>query len=148
MQRFYSAFSQLLRNYQFRDRDRQMICGITVTQCYALEFIVDDGPLTILDIGKRLAVNKSNASRVVESLESAGAVARERDPANHRIRWIVATPAGRRLHAAITAGLKREYGRILGRFSPSFLREATRLLEALAESALQRPRFRHDVARR
>jgi hypothetical protein len=51
--RFYMALATLLRNYQFRDRDRQTICGISVTQCYALEFVVHERRLTVLEIGRR-----------------------------------------------------------------------------------------------
>ena len=46
---FYMALARLLRAYQFRDRDRLTLCGISVTQCYALEFLVHEGPSTALD---------------------------------------------------------------------------------------------------
>jgi DNA-binding MarR family transcriptional regulator len=135
LQRFYMALTRLLRNYQFRDRDRQMICGITVTQCYALEFLVHEGRLTILDLGYRLALNKSNASRVVEGLELIGAVSRAMDPENHRLRWIEPTIHGRELHGKITDGLKRDYAELLAPFNSTFVARVTSLLEALAERA-------------
>jgi DNA-binding MarR family transcriptional regulator len=135
VQRFYMALTHLLRSYQFRDRDRQTICGITVTQCYALEFLVHEGRLTILDVGRRLALNKSNASRVVEALESIGAVSRALDPSNHRLRWIEPTAHGRQLHQQITAGLERDYAGILKPFSALFVRQVTELLETLATRA-------------
>lgn len=135
MQRFYMALTRLLRNYQFRDRDRQTICGITVTQCYALEFLVHEGRLTILDLGRLLALNKSNASRVVEGLESIGAVSRAMDPKNHRLRWIEPTVHGRALHRTITDGLKRDYAELLAPFNVSFVSRVTDLLESLAERA-------------
>jgi MarR family 2-MHQ and catechol resistance regulon transcriptional repressor len=138
LQRFYMALTQLLRNYQFRDRDRQTICGITVTQCYALEFLVHEERLTILELGSRLALNKSNASRVVDALESLGAVSRARDHSNHRLRWIEPTPYGRQLHDQITDGLKRDYAEILQPFGAGFVRRATTLLETLATRARQR----------
>lgn len=127
------AISRLLRSYQFRDRDRQTICGITVTQCYALEFLIHEGRLTILELGKRLALDKSNASRVADALEAAGAASRSADPVNHRLRWIEPTKQGRRLHARITDGLRREYSEILAPLGPVFVRNATALLETLAE---------------
>jgi hypothetical protein len=42
----YEALSDLLRVYQFRDRDRICCHDISVTQCYALESLVREGPLT------------------------------------------------------------------------------------------------------
>jgi DNA-binding MarR family transcriptional regulator len=137
IQRFYMALTRLLRNYQFRDRDRQTICGVTVTQCYALDFLVDEQRLTILDLGRRLMLNKSNASRVVDALEAMGAVSRTRDPANHRLRWIEPTPNGRRLHQQITDGLKRDYSTVLEPFSPLFVKRVTKLLETLGTVASQ-----------
>ena len=34
---FYEALSELLRVYQFRDRDRICCYDVSITQCYALE---------------------------------------------------------------------------------------------------------------
>jgi MarR family transcriptional regulator, 2-MHQ and catechol-resistance regulon repressor len=132
---FYLALSRLLRNYQFRDRDRETICGISATQCYALDFVVHDGRMTVLELGSRLALNKSNASRVVDALESVGAAVRARDPHNHRIRWVEPTTYGRELHGRITGALKQEYQQILKPFGRPFVRKVTKLLDALARRA-------------
>ena len=136
--RFYMSLTNLLRSYQFRDRDRQTICGITVTQCYALEYLVHEGRLTVLDIGDRLALNKSNASRVVAGLEAIGAVSRARDHANHRIRWIEPTKYGRKLHGQITAGLKQEYSTLLRSFSPALVGKVSTLLDDLSARLRER----------
>jgi DNA-binding MarR family transcriptional regulator len=138
IQRFSMALARLLRNYQFRDRDRQTLCGITVTQCYALEFLVDEGRLTVLELGRRLALDKSNASRVVEALQSIGAVSRAGDPVNHRLRWIEPTARGRRLHRRISEGLMRDYAAILSPFSGAFVHRVTGLLEILAARVAER----------
>lgn len=133
--RFYMALARLLRNYQFRDRDRQTICGITVTQCYALDFLVHEKRLTVLQLGRRLALDKGNASRAVRALEAIGAVSRDRDPANHRVHWIEATPRGRRLHDRVTEGLKRVYSRRLQSYGVPFVRRVSGLLDELADLA-------------
>jgi DNA-binding MarR family transcriptional regulator len=129
------ALARLLRNYQFRDRDRQMICGISVTQCYALDFLVHEKRLTVFQIAERLALNKGNASRAVAALEGMGAVSRVRDTKNHRVHWIEATPRGRRLHARITEGLKRAYARRLRSHGGAFVRRVAGLLDELADLA-------------
>jgi DNA-binding MarR family transcriptional regulator len=129
---FYMALARLLRNYQFRDRDRQTICGITVTQCYALDFLVHEKRLTVLQLGQRLALDKANASRAVGALEAMGAVSRVRDPKNHRVHWIVATARGRRLHGRVTEGLKRVYARRLQPYGSPFVRRVAGLLDELA----------------
>lgn len=138
VERFYMALARLLRTYQFRDRDRQTICGITITQCYALEFLVHGKRLTVLQLAGKLALNKANASRAVAALEAMGAVTRTRDPGNHRVHWITATARGRRLHEGITRGLKQGYERQLRPYGPTFIRRVTGFLEDLASQAARR----------
>ena len=132
VERFYMALTRLLRNYQFRDRDRQEICGITVAQCYALDFLVHEGRLTVLQLAEKLALDKGNASRAVAALEAKGAVSRVRDPTNHRLHWIEATKFGRQLHDRITEDLKRGYARQLQPYGASFVRRVADLLDELA----------------
>ena len=133
VERFYMSLARLLRNYQFRDRDRQVICGISVTQCYALDFLVHEKRLTVDQLAEKLALNKGNASRAVTALESMGAVSRVRDRANHRMHWIEATASGCRLHERITKGLKRDYARRLQPYGGSFVRRVAGLLDELAD---------------
>ncbi len=135
VERFYMALTHLLRNYQFRDRDRQEICGISVTQCYALDFLVHEKRLTVDQLAARLALNKGNASRAVAALESIGAVSRVRDTRNHRMHWIEPTGRGRHLHDRITAGLKSAYARRLQRYGGPFVRRVAGLLDELADLA-------------
>lgn len=134
---FYMALARLLRNYQFRDRDRQTICGISVTQCYALDFVVHEKRLTVFQLAEKLALNKGNASRAVAALEEMGAISRVRDPANHRVHWIEATVRGRQLHDRITEDLKRVYARRLQSYGGPFVRRVAGLLDELAGLARQ-----------
>ena len=129
------ALTRLLRNYQFRDRDRQKICGITVTQCYALDFLVHEKRLTVLQLAERLALDKGNASRTVGALESIGAVSRVRDASNHRMHWIEVTVRGRQLHDRITEGLKRVYADRLRSYGGPFVQRVAKLLDELADLA-------------
>ena len=135
VERFYMALARLLRAFQFRDRDRLTICGISVTQCYALEFLVREKRLTVLQLADRLALDKGNASRAVAALEAAGAVKRTRDPTRHRVHWIAATARGRALHDRITAGLKADYARRLRPYGAPFVRRVAGLLDGLADLA-------------
>ena len=43
----HQAVADLVRVYQFRDRDRICCHDVSVTQCYALETIVEHGPLRL-----------------------------------------------------------------------------------------------------
>jgi DNA-binding MarR family transcriptional regulator len=135
VERFYMALTRLLRSYQFRDRDRQVICGISVTQCYALDFLVHEKRLTVNQLAEKLALNKGNASRAVAALEALGLVSRGRDRKNHRMHWIEATERGRELHERITKGLMRVYSNRLQAYGGSFVRRVAGLLDELADLA-------------
>ena len=68
-----------MRVYQFRDRDRICCHDVSVTQCYALETLVDHGPLRLGALAQRLFLDKSTTSRVVATLVKKGYVEQQPD---------------------------------------------------------------------
>ena len=64
----HEALSDLVRVYQFRDRDRICCHDVSVTQCYALEALIRRGPITLGELAAELYLDKSTASRVVGTL--------------------------------------------------------------------------------
>jgi hypothetical protein len=60
----HEALSDLVRVYQFRDRDRICCHDVSVTQCYALEALIRRGPITLGELAAELYLDKSTASRV------------------------------------------------------------------------------------
>src|SRR5579859_7609949 len=72
----YDALEDLLRVYQFRDRDRICCFDVSVSQCYALEGLVRRGSMTLNDLAAYLYLDKSTVSRVVDALERKGYVVR------------------------------------------------------------------------
>lgn len=104
----YEAINQLVRVHQFRDRDR--ICGydVSVTQCYAVETLVKKGPLRLQVMAEEMFLDKSTASRVVDTLERKGYVSRVEDEEDRRAVRIQATDAGCELYARIRADLIAE----------------------------------------
>ena len=67
-----AAVSELVRVYQFRDRDRICCHDISVTQCYALETLVEHGPMRLSALAERLFLDKSTTSRVVAHAREEG----------------------------------------------------------------------------
>src|SRR5690349_1326412 len=102
---FYDALSDLLRVYQFRDRDRICCYDVSVSQCYALEALVRRGPMTLNDLAAYLYLDKSTASRVVAALERKGYVARAPHPEDGRALLLAPTTEGRGLHARIESDI-------------------------------------------
>ena len=77
---FYEVLSNLVRYYQYRDRDRSCCRGLSVTEWYALDTIFREKSSSIGGIGHQLRMNKSTATRVVAALESRQLVERHSSP--------------------------------------------------------------------
>src|SRR4029450_8752881 len=79
-----SAVADLVRVYQFRDRDRICCHDVSVTQCYALETLVQQGPMRLSALAERLFLDKSTTSRVVSTLVRKGYVEQGPDARDRR----------------------------------------------------------------
>jgi MarR family 2-MHQ and catechol resistance regulon transcriptional repressor len=136
--RLYTALSDLVRVYQFRDRDQICCHDISVTQCYALEALTRSGSRTLNELAAELYLDKSTASRVVTTLERKGYVVRQRHPRDGRSILIDVTATGRRLHTRIERDLIEETRQLLRDFEPGVRQAAPVLLSRLAKAAERR----------
>ena len=134
----HEALSELVRVYQFRDRDRICCHDISVTQCYALEALLRRGPSGLNELAAELYLDKSTASRVVATLERKRYVSRAPHPEDGRAIVLSVTAAGRRLHDRIRADLIAEAQKLLEDFEPEVRQGAPRLIRRLAQSAAVR----------
>jgi MarR family transcriptional regulator, 2-MHQ and catechol-resistance regulon repressor len=134
----HRALSDLIRVYQFRDRDRICCYDVSVSQCYALEAVLLAGPLTLNELAGQLYLDKSTASRVVDGLERKGYVERGENPADRRALQLEATAAGRALHARIEADILAGERELLAEFAPAVRRSMARLVRQLATAAAAR----------
>jgi MarR family transcriptional regulator, 2-MHQ and catechol-resistance regulon repressor len=132
---FYEALSELLRVYQFRDRDRICCHDVSITQCYALEALSHKRAMTLNDLASHLYLDKSTTSRVVDALERKGYVVRSEHPADGRALCLRITPAGRALHGRILNDILAEEEALLTEFSPEVRRSITQVVTRLARTA-------------
>ncbi len=137
-ERLYGALSELIRVYQFRDRDRICCHDLSVTQCYALEAMVERGPLTINDLAARLYLDKSTVSRVVDALERKDLLAKAPHPEDRRAVQLVASPKGRALQARIAGEIRENEKRLLTDFDPEVRSSMIDLIGRLASAAANR----------
>jgi MarR family transcriptional regulator, 2-MHQ and catechol-resistance regulon repressor len=137
-ERLYEALSDLVRVYQFRDRDTICCHDISVTQCYALEALVTSGPRTLNELAALLYLDKSTASRVVSTLERKGYITRQTHPQDRRAILIDLTASGRKLCGTIQGELIDETRKLLDDFEPAVREAAPRLLDRLARAAERR----------
>ncbi len=132
----YEALNQLVRVYQFRDRDRICCYDVSVTQCYAVETLVKQGALRLQVLAEEMFLDKSTASRVIDALERKGYVSRVEDDEDRRAVKIRVTEAGRELYEKIRGDLIAEERAVIGNLSVearqgalSVLRQITRATE-------------------
>ena len=131
----HQALSDLVRVYQFRDRDRICCHDVSVTQCYALEALIRRGPITLGEVAAELYLDKSTASRVVGTLERKRYVTRSPHPTDGRAVLLRPTPAGERLYAMISRDLIEEEKALLHDFEPRVRKAAAVIMARLARAA-------------
>ena len=127
--------SQLIQSfarfYQLRRRDDLCRHGVTVSQCYALETIVAAAEIGVTELANELALNKSSASRVVESLRGLGLVTWAPAPGDARAKRVRPTPAGVALSRRIHADIEQEHARHLKAFPARDIEACRQLLSSL-----------------
>lgn len=139
-----AAVADLVRVYQFRDRDRICCHDISVTQCYALETLVDHGPMRLGELTERLFLDKSTTSRVVHALVKKRYVEQSSDPADRRAITLNATRAGRSLCARITDDLVDQQKALLADLDREVRAGVVDVIRRLAQAA--DARFRAGVS--
>ncbi|HET7696648.1 MAG TPA: MarR family transcriptional regulator [Vicinamibacterales bacterium] len=139
-----AAVAELVRVYQFRDRDRICCHDISVTQCYALEMLIEHAPLRLNALAEKLFLDKSTTSRVVGSLVKKGYVEQRADPADARATALHVTPRGRRLYKRITDDLVEQQKALLEELAPDVRAAVVHVIRGLASAA--HARFRSGVS--
>ena len=130
-----AAVADLVRVYQFRDRDRICCHDISVTQCYALETLVEHGSMRLSALADRLFLDKSTTSRVVTTLVKKGYVEQGPDAQDGRAIAVRATRKGRNLCARITDDLVGQQKQLLQDLDPEVRTGVVQVLRRLTQAA-------------
>jgi MarR family transcriptional regulator, 2-MHQ and catechol-resistance regulon repressor len=131
----HEALSDLVRAYQFRDRDRICCHDISVTQCYALEALKRDGPMRLNDLAARLFLDKSTSSRVLGALVRKGYAERLVDLLDGRALSVRITTRGRALYNRIHDGLVQQQAQMIADLTPEVRRAAIQVISRFARAA-------------
>ena len=91
---FHHQIVELVKKYQFRDRDQICCCGISVSQCYVLETLHSHGALTVNALADKMYLKISTVTRVVDQLVMKRYVTREEGDTDRRVRFIQLTTEG------------------------------------------------------
>ena len=84
-----------------------------------LAIVVEDGPLRLRDLARRIGTTAATATRSTDALESAGLVERQTDPADGRGVLVRATRKGRSTQRKTRATLVILLERMLDQMGPS-----------------------------
>jgi DNA-binding MarR family transcriptional regulator len=134
----HAAVSDLVRVYQFRDRDKICCYDISVTQCYALEVLVERGPSRSQALAEVLMLDKSTTTRVIDALVRKGYVERLPDPEDARAVSLRVTREGRELYLKINSELIEQQADLLRDLEPEVRGAATEIIKRLARAAQAR----------
>ena len=136
----YDVMTELLRIYQFRDRDRVASHGLTVTQAYALDIILRRGDLAAKELAQELALEKSTVSRLIDGMVANDLVERSGHPRDARSALLRATPLGRRLYSAFRRDIVRENVDVLRGLAPAQRATLIETLRRFTDAARRRIR--------
>ena len=112
-ERLGEAFGDLIRAYQFRDRNEICCHDVSVSQCYTMDALYRRGPLTMGEIGEHLYLDVSTVTRLVDQLAKMGYVERIADPHDRRIVRAKLTRSGTASINRIRESLLDDYRRVL-----------------------------------
>ena len=112
--------------------------GLTGAQYNVLRILREADPTGLCRnaLRERLPSRMPDVTRLLDRLEGAGLVTRQRDPQDRRLVTTCITPAGRRLADELDAAVREEHQRRLGFLEPAQVRALTELL-ALVRAGIE-----------
>lgn len=99
---------------------KQTPCGFPLSPSHAhclmvlLERELQGTETSQTELGKRLAIDKSNIARLCRKLQSSGHATQTRAPTDGRGRLLQLTPKGRRMAEKLQHSSQARFGRVLG----------------------------------
>lgn len=137
-ERLFQVFSQLVRAYQFRDREGITCHGLSVSQCYTLDTLAEQGPTTMGDLARHLHLEISSMTRIVDSLVSKGWATRAADRNDRRVCRVRASRKGKALVDGIREDLIAEHRRILQALPADSREDVIKAMSSLLEVFTER----------
>ena len=125
---------RLSRHRPMRDPIAAACKGLDLTpaQIHIVLWLGADGPLTMGELARRVAVTEKTITGVVDRLERDLLVQRERDPADRRVVRVRLAPRGLRLHRRVDAGIESKLAELLGLLDADDRKHLVHMVERLA----------------
>ena len=132
--RLHRAVTELVRRYQFRDRNEICCFGVSVSQCHALEALGQADELTMGALASQMHLSVSTVTRVVDQLVARGLAQRGVDAEDRRVCCVEPTPKGRELLGRISAELLEGETAILAKVPAEHRESVIHALEELSRA--------------
>lgn len=100
-QELHQVVTELVKRYQFRDRQEVCCHGISVSQCYALAALKGEETLAMGELAGKMQLSVSTMTRVVDQLVGKELVERCVDPQDRRVCCVRLTDGGSELLGTI-----------------------------------------------
>jgi DNA-binding MarR family transcriptional regulator len=123
-------------------RDRRLLASLhashatalTPTKLRAVSVLGEDGELRVGELAGRVGVDETTATRLVDRLEEAGLVERNRLEGDRRVTVVALTHDGAELADAVAAERRRFFADVLDALQPNERRELVRLTAKAARA--------------
>jgi DNA-binding MarR family transcriptional regulator len=117
--------------------DRLSDFGLTISEWNALDQLQRaSGPLPMTEISRRLLIDPTKTTRVIDALERQKAATRLSDPTDRRSRPVVITSEGRAIFERTNDAMTMAEQEMIARLSTVDRRELERLLSQLVPAAV------------
>ena len=137
VEEFHNSIIELIKKYQFRDRNEITNFGISVSQCYVLETLHFQGALTMKKLAEQMHLTISTITRVVDQLERKNLVRRKQHPEDSRVRMIKLTSKGEKVFLKSWANVFESEKKIFENIKPGHRKVLLLLLKDLNNSVDQ-----------
>ena len=124
---------ELSRRRPMRDPIAAACEGLDLTpaQIHILLWLGNDGPMTMGDLARAVAVTEKTITGVVDRLERDLLVQRERDPADRRVVHVRLAPRGAALYRRMDQGIASKLAKLLGMLEVQDREHLVRMVKTL-----------------
>ncbi|WP_307853048.1 MarR family transcriptional regulator [Kitasatospora sp. RG8] len=128
-----AAYSLSAADARLRGRATRSPGALSLTHARALRVLADEGPLPVGRLAAGTETTPAATTQLVNGLEEAGYVTRERPEHDRRSTLVTLTPAGRERHRLRTASLVESLERLTAGLDTAEVETVTAVLRGLAE---------------
>ncbi len=136
---FSLLVSRLVRKLSLLERDEKVCFGVTISQCYAVETLSQNGKLSMKELSREMGVAVSTMTRILDVMVRDGFAKRENDPKDRRLVCVELTTKGRNLAAKLKRCGEDYLGTIFDKIPTSRRERVTKSLKFLLNAVEQHP---------